>query len=71
MVCISAVFSLTHQSTLTLHLKQFDTLPTVLAGPEQMQPGDLVFISGIYNNTKGMQHTISLQIYNQMVQIHN
>lgn len=31
---------------------QFDTLPLALSGPEDMKPGDLVFISGVYHNTK-------------------
>lgn len=31
---------------------QYDTLPTSLHGPEEAKPGDLVFISGIYNNPK-------------------
>ena len=33
---------------------QFDTLPIVCSGPPDMCPGDLVFISGIYNNPKGI-----------------
>lgn len=31
---------------------QFDTLPIALRGPEEMQPGDLVFVSAVYYNTK-------------------
>ena len=31
---------------------QFDTLPLVVAGPAEMQPGDLVFVSGTYYNEK-------------------
>ena len=30
----------------------FDTLPIRLGGPADMKPGDLVFVSGIYNNPK-------------------
>lgn len=30
----------------------FDTLPIELDGPEDMKPGDLVFVSAIYNNPK-------------------
>ena len=31
---------------------QFDTLPITLSGPEDMRPGDLVFVSAIYYNPK-------------------
>ncbi|XP_065890894.1 protein polyglycylase TTLL10-like isoform X2 [Dysidea avara] len=33
----------------------FDTLPIRLGGPADMKPGDLVFVSGIYNNPKSKQ----------------
>ena len=32
---------------------QFDTLPLALDGPEQMQPGDLVFVAATYNKPTG------------------
>ena len=28
---------------------QYDTLPIKLSGPSEMKPGDLVFVSAIYN----------------------
>lgn len=31
---------------------QFDTLPIALSGPEEMQPGDLVFVSAVYYTPK-------------------
>ena len=30
----------------------YDTLPIELDGPEEMKPGDLVFVSAVYNNLK-------------------
>ena len=30
----------------------YDTLPIELDGPEEMKPGDLVFVSAVYNNPK-------------------
>ena len=43
-----------------LSAAQFDTLPLALHGPEWMQPGDLVFISGVYFNphSKPQKHNI-------------
>ncbi|XP_065190184.1 uncharacterized protein LOC135821049 isoform X3 [Sycon ciliatum] len=39
----------------------YDTLPIKLSGPEEMKPGDLVFVSGIYNNPKSRK-----QIHNMV-----
>ncbi len=39
---------------------QFDTLPISLTGPDEMQPGDLVFVSGIYNKERGALFTVEL-----------
>ena len=33
---------------------QFDTLPIAYSDPSKMEAGDLVFISGTYNNPKGI-----------------
>ena len=38
---------------------QFDTLPISLSGPEEMKPGDLVFISAVYYNPKGKRYYCS------------
>ena len=34
---------------------QFDTLPVAVSGPEEMKPGDLVFVSGNYFNQQRKQ----------------
>lgn len=39
---------------------QFDVLPITLSGPNEMQPGDLVFVSAIYNNEKGIYAHIKI-----------
>ena len=31
---------------------QYDTLPVDIEKPEDMKPGDLVFVSGMYHNPK-------------------
>ena len=35
---------------------QFDTLPVALSGPEEMRPGDLVFVSAVYYSPKSESH---------------
>ena len=38
----------------------FDTLPIEVESEEDMKPGDLVFMSGVYPNPKGIQMLIIL-----------
>lgn len=54
---------------------QFDTLPLAYSEPSQMEPGDLVFVSGIYNNANGMRlldyYSITAVCYTAKKQHHN
>ena len=54
-VCVCVCTCVCVCKTLFVFSLQFDTLPIALSGPENMKPGDLVFISGIYYSPKGVQ----------------